>query len=533
MKFSPISCVLAMIAFAVAGSRINPGCSDTVWPDGPGLTTDESFNVAQGVYLFQSAEHYGPLLFTPNGARDIFGSEDYLPDHPPAGRVLIGAAHELFGWLIPGSEGTVVNLMAARLAGCFALGLTVLALTEWSYRTYGLTTAFCSGLMLILMPQFMGHARLATLEISTALAWLMVTICLANWWTGSERPSDRQAIVTGLFWGLLMLTKMQGILYPPVIAGWAFYRFRWQAFRPLILCALSGLALMFICWPWLWLDPQKHFLEYLNRASERSIIYVWYLGQRFADRDVPWHYPLIMTLVTLPGIVMLGFGVRLFRRALDPREILLLISAVWPIVIFSLPGTPVYDGTRLFLCSMPALAMLAGRGAALAIQSRRNSMGSRVSLVAMAFLTIWLLASGSLFSPFAISYYSELAGGPSGAQRLGMEASFWGDALNGEFWNAVPEGSTILVAPVLHGYQLADLETMVPIVAERKLKLLPFLYDPTKQKGLMLCMHRLADLRKSLQTPPEGARVLREVRYDGVVLARLMDTTDATWTETP
>ena len=110
---------------------------------------------------------------------------------------------------------------------------------------------------------------------------------------------------------------------------------------------------------------------------------------------------------------------------------------------------------------------------------------------------------------------------------MGMESCYWSDALNGDFWKQVPEDSTIYVAPVSHQFQLSDIESLVPVVQQRNIKLVPFEYDRTKQKGLLLLIHRLADLRVSLQSVPEGATVVAEVTRDGIVMARLIDTTHA------
>ena len=129
-----------------------------------------------------------------------------------------------------------------------------------------------------------------------------------------------------------------------------------------------------------------------------------------------------------------------------------------------------------------------------------------------------------LFSPYAISQYGPLAGGSNGAARLEMESSYWSDGLNGSFWEQVPENSTVFVAPVSHQFQLQDIMSLVPIVQQRNIRLIPYEYDPDRQKGLLLLIHRLADLRPELRVVPPGATVVAEARLDHVVLARLIDT---------
>ena len=96
---------------------------------------------------------------------------------------------------------------------------------------------------------------------------------------------------------------------------------------------------------------------------------MWYLGQRYADQDVPWHYPSVMFLVTVPaGLLVLG-ALGLFAHDREdktafiaPREALLLVSMLFPLFVFSWPGIAVYDGARLFLSVFGLWACLWERG---------------------------------------------------------------------------------------------------------------------------------------------------------------------------
>ena len=116
VRILPTAIAAFCTAFVAAALFINPGLVDSPLPDGPGLTTDESFNILQGIYLAQALEQHGPLLFTPAVAQQVFRTPDFLPDHPPLARLLIGIAHESTAWLIPGAEAAVCNVAAARLA---------------------------------------------------------------------------------------------------------------------------------------------------------------------------------------------------------------------------------------------------------------------------------------------------------------------------------------------------------------------------------------------------------------------------------
>jgi 4-amino-4-deoxy-L-arabinose transferase-like glycosyltransferase len=538
-RCSPILAGLSFVAFVLAASMVNHGLVSSNLPVGPGLTLDESFNIDQGIYLADAFAQHGPLLFTPDVASKVFGVPRYLPDHPPLGRFVLGVSHSLTSTFITGSEETIYNVPAARLGSCVAFGLTVLLLSEFARRKYGMTTGLLVVALLTGMPHLMGHARLAALESCTNLAWVAAMIPLLTWWTRSTAPTTLQAAVSGVFWGLLLLTKVQGIFLPVLLFLWAVVQFREKSIRPLAVFGTIGAIIFFVGWPWLWLDPVKNLMTYLGRTTERQTLYCWYFGQRFADKEVPWHFPFITTLISLPIWTISGLILRSFRAALDSTERLLLLFVLMPLTVFAVPGVPVYDGTRLFLIVMPPLAVLAARGFSLWVGGPKKAnqtasdSGGQHYLGRKVFAGIFLGCVPLFWTlqPLAISQYGPLAGGNRGADKLGMEAGYWSDALNSQFWNQVPENSVVYVAPVSHQFQLSDLESLVPIVQQRGIKLVPWEYDPARQRGLLLLIHRLADLRSSLRSVPNGAKVIAESLRDGVTMARLIDTTDAVFPE--
>lgn len=526
-----LSGLAAVVAFVLAAAMINHGLVDSRLPVGPGLTLDESFNIDQGVYLVDAFGQHGPLLFTPTAAKAVFGIPRYLPDHPPLGRVVLGIAHQLTSWLVPGSESTIYNVPAARLGSCFAFAMTVLLMTEFARRRYGNPTAVCTAIMMIAMPNVIGHARIASLESVTNLAWVAAMIPLLSWWTKPTPPSTRHAIISGMLWGLLLLTKVQAIFLPVIVFLWAIWQFRWKAIPPLAIFGFTGAVVFFAGWPWLWLDPVNHVLKYLGRTTERQTLYCWYFGQRYADKAVPWHYPFVMTLVTLPAWTIVGLLLRIAKRKLDSVELLLSLLVLFPIAVFSIPNVPVYDGTRLFLIVMPPLSLLAARGFMLGLDWIFSDLTDPVVFssrqrpaVRLIVWTVLIVAPLPwIVQPLAISQYGPLAGGNRGAALLGMETSYWSDGLNGNFWRQVPEDSVVFVAPVSHQFQLSDLETLVPIVQHRRIRLAAWNYATDHPPGLLLLIHRLADLRPELAKLPTDATVVAEVKQNGVIYAQVTD----------
>lgn len=537
---------MGLLGFLLSAARINHGLVNSPLPAGPGLTTDESINIRQGIYLFDAFTQHGPLILLPGKAQDVYSDPGYMADYVPLGRFLLGATHELTAWMISGAELSIVNVPAARLASSGALAVTVMLLMMWTGRKYGTLTAVIAAVLFLLMPRVIGHSRIASLETLTTLAWFAALIPLLAWWTGERPPTIWQAVISGLMWGVLMLVKIQAVFLPPVITLYAFAMFGRRAFVPLSIMAVCGIAVFFCGWPWLWLDPIQNTLSYLASTTDRLPVNNWYLGERFADKDSPWHYPFVMMATTIPLHAICCFALRFVYGKWDSTEKLLLVSVLLPLLAFAIPGTPIYDGLRLFLFVLPAVAIIAARGIVLLFTEDRlpssqiSSNGQRSPLVLFrpmaaaicVVLAIDVTATGTQHGPFAADAWNS-------AVRLldsepdTFEASYWGDSLNGDFWTQVPEGSTVAVAPVLHGVLLQDMMSMVPIVHQRDIQLVPFYYEPEKQRGLVLLLHRLADLPPLLRKDPEGSHSVVEVELNHRLLARLVDTSQVTWPEKP
>src|SRR5262249_43990478 len=89
--------------------------------------------------------------------------------------------------------------------------------------------------------------------------------------------------------------------------------------------------------------------------------------------------------------------------------------------------TPGHDGVRQFLPAFGVLALVAGLGAASALESfKRAGKPLIVAALVEGALSI------ALMMPVPLSYYSPLVGGLPGATRLGMEPTYYWDALTGD-----------------------------------------------------------------------------------------------------
>jgi hypothetical protein len=132
-------------------------------------------------------------------------------------------------------------------------------------------------------------------------------------------------------------------------------------------------------------------------------------------------------MVTPLGFLLLaslGIYASIRKWRSEPTGMVLVGSWATLIVIRSLPHTPGHDGVRLLLPAFGILAVLGGMGARFAL----DRWGARVQLaIASALLegalSVWVMM------PVPLSYFSPLVGGLPGAAALGMEPTYYWDAL--------------------------------------------------------------------------------------------------------
>ncbi len=503
------SALVALAAWISIVVCLDPAGSYPSMPQGPGLTIDEIFNVEQGVYLVEQTRALGWFNLVPGTSVEAYRPQNgYNPDHPPLGRYWLGVHHQLTWWIAPPyqPDGPFVTA-CARTGSATAFALTVwlvgafvsFTLADQSLKHWA---GLLASLALVLMPRVYGHAHLAALETITNLTCTAAVLAIAAWWSDPV-PTRRAAIVAGVLMGLALLTKIQAILIPVPVIVWSLWRWRQKAIVPLLLWGATAFALFFAAWPYLWLDPAGHVLEYVGRTTHRATLHCFYFGTRYPDKSVPWHYPFVIFAATVPaGLHILGL-LEIRLQAAEAgfsaevwRSRLLLACGLFPLIVFALPGVAVYDGERLFLTVFPLWAIFIGRGAACALEITARRFSLLTAKLGICALILFQFSSNLLVHPFYLSYYNLAVGGVTGAEKLGLEMNYWGDAMTRSLLEeAVAEQrdgfTNVEILPSLHQFQNGDLILQSPILRQRLTN--PPVASPVGT--LRLAFRRRADLR--------------------------------------
>ena len=441
--------LIATLAFILVLITLDPNGS---WGasklQAPGVTVDESFNLQQGVYLYESSKAYNIGLLDIGAVREVYATPPYLSDHPPLGRFWLGGAHSWFSNWFPQRQTAkghsfLFNLPAARMGSAIAFAITIFLVGTATSCWFGISAGAIASLSMLLMPRLFAHAHFASLESPLNLAYIAAILALGKYW-GSHKtpPSLKVAALTGILLGCTLLTKIQGIFLPFPLAIWAIWHFRTKAILPILAWGITGVITFFLCWQWLWLDPANHLMQYLGRTTGRATLHVYYFGQQYADSQTPWHFSFIMFLITVPvGLHFAGFFA-LFQKTIpfikECRGQLILLNAIFPLVLFALP-VATYDGTRLFLMTFPLWAIVIGVGGAALIEQLKSKFTLKTTriLVTLFFASqCWGIIQ---MHPCQLSYYNLLAGGQSGASKIGMEQDYWAASLTQSFLQEVIE----------------------------------------------------------------------------------------------
>ncbi|HUW30823.1 MAG TPA: glycosyltransferase family 39 protein [Planctomycetota bacterium] len=428
--------LLGLLAFICAAATLTD----------PGPVWDEPFTMG-------ASEIYVGWLGSPSFSREAV---DHVwsvnHEHPPLAKVWIGMVRHAVQAVWP----TASDVAGSRLAVAVLFGVLV-GLTACFAMRFGVAGGIAGGLFALFMPRLFADAHFATLDLAMALAWFATAYAFAK-----GIGSRRWAVAAGVIFGAALLAKINAVLIPVPLVAWGLIVHRQKALVPAVLMLAIGPAVFLLGWPWLWHDTFARLNGYLlGTTVDRFIVPVYYLGRVYADRYAPWHYPLVLTMFTVPAgtLAFLVLGVRrLFLREkaagnvaapASEREYLLLaamnLAAI--LLVAAMPFAPKYDGVRLFLPAFPFAVCIAGAGFQW-LWSRLRTRPLRVAawaLVGMQSLGLFL------YHPYETSCYNLLCGGLPGAKQIGLETTYWCDVYSEpvfEFVNSLPAGTRVAFYPV-------------------------------------------------------------------------------------
>jgi hypothetical protein len=427
---------------------------------------------------------------------DLVGT--YQRHHPGVSAMWIaGAAIRLYmageGWStsemldlpqeLSGPQGLPVRL------GAGSLGLTIALAVAMAYVLLCQLTnsrqAFVAGCLLALDPFHIAHSNMIHLDALLAAFMLLSALFLIRYLRGR---ATGHLVASAFFGGLALLTKSPALFLIPytclivaidlLVAGRSLgppAGRRWPerialVLRSLAVWGLVAVAVFFLFWPAMWVQPLGTLGTMMERGALRHAgqthpFLQFFLGEDVRDPGL-LYYPASVawktTFVTLPGFMLAiwallrsggPFGCAQGRREDRRVQWYLLILVVAFLVQMSLGAKKL---SRYILPVFPALDVLAAWGlvqgarAASLVLSRLTNVQARPAIVIAVLALALPLHAVAVLShhPYYGTHYNRLLGGSRVAQHV-FQLGDQGEGLDlaAEFLSAKP-GAGFLIAGV-------------------------------------------------------------------------------------
>ncbi len=415
---------------------------------GVGMPRDESFYVVAADY---AASWFVDVF---NGDVDAFSQAEinrrdrfgWNWEHPVLMKSFFGLSkrilHDELGWVSS-------PLLAYRLPTMFLAGLGMFLVFLLGRRLGGVLTGYLAQGFFAFMPRMFFHSHLACFDMPVTVIWLLVVFTFIK-----ARFDGRWIVPAGVTLGLGFATKLNIFFLPFALLGyaileilalwrtertqarWLIRRYAWIGGAFIVI----GGAVFFAHWPLLYHDAIGQIRRYIEFHARHVHYPVDYFGVLQYRPPFAIHFPLIMTLVSVP-IVTLGLGLVgvsiAVRKCWSARAVQwseptviagqALVSIVVPLFIIAMPNTPIFGGTKHWMPAMPFLALLAAWGLVHGLRNLPKWMQGRAQktglIVLLLSTPLWATHTYGTHGPV---YYNGVIGGPPGAADLGLSRNFWG-----------------------------------------------------------------------------------------------------------
>jgi len=354
------------------------------------------------------------------------------PDGHPPFYALVGLTGD---FLAPSWQ----QLPRARLGPILVFSLTAGAIFQFVARRWGVCPGALAACAWVLQPNLFAHGHYASYDALLTSLWVLAIFAFACATEATAVPQDRAirwswVLCFGFVLGCALATKLTGwVLLLPFLIWAGLYRDA-RALKTAFLGLLIAMVVLVAMVPPWWTDPISGVVRFLKSnltRSQTNPLRVQFLSTVYnTPREwLPWYNTLLWTVLVTPVgfLVMACAGVWSALRSWrsEPIGPLLVVHWVFVLVLRALPHTPGHDGVRLFLPAFGVLAVLTGPGARLVVDR-----WGRWAKLAVAASILEGVVSIAVMMPVPLSYYSPLVGGLPGATALGMEPTYYWDALS-------------------------------------------------------------------------------------------------------
>lgn len=415
---------------------------------------DEEYHLAAGyAYLktgdFRLSQDHPPLINVLSAFPLLFRSDIVLPLHDSAWaqRDYFNFAHR-FLWDAQANPQSILEWARWPVMGLGAV--LVAALFWWARQLAGPPAGWIALLLALFDPNLIAHSRLVTTDLGVTCFMLLAMWRLWHWLT---RPSLPNALFTGLFAGLAMVSKYTGLMiWPMLVAVTAIYSLgdlesgAWKKSGRLRIShfLVMGLIAYFVLWAAYRFDIAAWPGTNISFPASFYAHRVWETYQVIEDEPLAsfllgqtsqggwWYYfPVALAVKSsLPLLIFAALGAFMSVKAMGWRKSSVLWLPPLLFLLLAMAGN-ITIGYRHILPALPFIIMLAAQmGRCWQSPYRwRNLQFSLAHLFLMGLL-LWHAVGTLRLFPHQEAFFNELVGGAAGGGRVLADSNLdWGQDL--------------------------------------------------------------------------------------------------------
>jgi hypothetical protein len=345
------------------------------------------------------------------------------------------------------AESIYLRHLACFFLYCFGVIVFYLTLLKLKFNPIG---AFCGVLMLVVSPRIFGHAFINSKDVPLMVFYIFSFFSLLYF---IEKPSIKRSLFHAFTCALLIDTRITGVIIVPItIFFFTLYEYQKSSKKYskilginllvqlkyyFIFCAL----LIYIFWPYLWLNPIKNFLvAFLNMSHYRWKGYSLLFGDFIFSYQTPWYFALAWIAITTPILYLIMFLLGIYfmvlqiikEKALVFKNIEFL-EILMPFCLFTCPilaiivlKSVLYDTWRHIYFVYPFL-LLTGMYGAKYVVNKVNRKPLKWAAFALFFSLVGIeLIKMIKAYPHEYVYFNELVSGSKNNIRLNYDMDYWG-----------------------------------------------------------------------------------------------------------
>jgi hypothetical protein len=293
-----------------------------------------------------------------------------------------------------------------------------IALYAWATRLGGVAAGLFALFLFAFCPNLLAHSRIAANDMTCTIFAFLALFALDGL---RCRPTLARAVVAGVALGMALTAKLTSVVLLPLVALVFVLDARLRPRGALV--ALVAVATIGACMGGTF-DYGTYLAGFRKIYGASSSSYLYYLGGEFSAQSW-WYYHLYAAALKTPVPLLVLFPIGTMVLVRRHRDWTARLLALGPIV--TVVGASCFDpanlGLRRILPVYPFVILAAAQAVRLGLPD-----APRVAL--LGGLALWQAASVLHVAPHHLSYFNELAGGPTrGILYLDDSNIDWGQDL--------------------------------------------------------------------------------------------------------